>query len=301
MENFEKVVIGLVLFVVTSIVAYLFRMRQLYVASPKLFRHAPISKNGSLCELIVYNKGNQVEENILVELDPELKGELLASSSSDISYERSTMKIERLHKGEEASAMLLIENGLLDATKIISVSSKGTKGAVLKKVSDVPPNFAMAFLAFAFILGLIPMMIYGTRTYEKLYSEYVEYKLKSSYQQGWKDLSRYYGSDLRASYSDQEFPIRFLRREVDEKKKPVLVFEVYNKTAVPLKVTANKVGSPPGDIANFASVDLQAMSKQSFKVPELEANSSSVPVLFEFTLKSGEEFIYGLQYAVAPK
>lgn len=33
MENFEKVVIGLVLFVVTSIVAYLFRMRQLYAAA----------------------------------------------------------------------------------------------------------------------------------------------------------------------------------------------------------------------------------------------------------------------------
>jgi hypothetical protein len=300
-DNLEKVIIGLVLFAVTSIVAYLFRMRQLYVASPKLFRHAPISKNGSLCELIVYNKGNQVEENILVELDPELKGELLASSSSDISFERSTMKIERLHKGEEASAMLLIENGLLDATKIITVSSKGTKGRVLKKVSDVPPNYAMAFLALAFSLGIFPMMIYGTRTYEKLHSEYVEYKLKPSYLLGWKDLSRYYGSDLRASYSDQEFPIRFLHREFDGKKKSFLVFEVYNKTAAPLEVTVNKVGNPPGDIGNFASVDLQAMSKNSFKVLEPEAINSSEPVLFEFSLKSGEEFIYGLQYAAAPK
>ena len=51
MDNVEKIAIGLVLFIVTSVVAYLFRMRQLYVATPKLFRHAPISQGGSLCEV----------------------------------------------------------------------------------------------------------------------------------------------------------------------------------------------------------------------------------------------------------
>jgi len=75
-ENFDKVIIGLVLFAITSIVAYLFKMRQLYVSVPKLFRHASISKDGSLCELIIYNKGNQVEENIQVDFNPKLKGEL---------------------------------------------------------------------------------------------------------------------------------------------------------------------------------------------------------------------------------
>lgn len=184
MENFEKVVVGLVLFVATSIVAYLFRMRQLYAAAPKLFRHAPISKNGSLCELIVYNRGNQVEEDIKVDLDPELKGELLASSSSDITLEGATMKIERLHKGCEASAMLLIENGFFDATKIISVSSKGTKGTVLKKVTDVPPNFAKAFLVGFLLVGFLPALVYGTRTYENLQGEYVAYKLQAAYQLG---------------------------------------------------------------------------------------------------------------------
>ena len=301
MENFEKVIIGIVLFAVTSIVAYLFRMRQLYVASPKLFRHAPISKNGSLCELIVYNKGNQVEENILVELEPELKGELLASSSSDISLEGSTMKIERLHKGEEASAMLLVENGLLDATKIIGITSKGTKGVVLKKISDVPPNFAKAFLAFVFFLGFIPMLTYGKKAYDRLQRDYVEYRLHTIYQQGWIDISRYYSSDLRTSYSDQEFPIRFVRRQVDGNKRSTLVFEVYNKTALPLGATANKINSRLGDIANFAQIDIPPMSKQSFTVVEPETDSPSRPSALTFSLKYGNEFIHSLQYSIAPK
>lgn len=299
MENFVKLAIGLVLFVVTSIVAYLFRMRQLYAAAPKLFRHAPISKNGSLCELIVFNRGNQVEENIQVDLDPELKGELLASSSNDITLEGATMKIERLHKGCEASAMLLIENGLLDPTKIISVSSKGTKGTVLKKITDVPPNFAKAFLVGFLIVGFFPAFVYGTKAYEQLHGEYVAYQLQGTYKLGWSNLSSYYTSDIRQSYSNQEFPIRFLSRQVDSNKKPTLTFEVYNKTASPLSVSADKNGSRPGDISNFASLDLRPMSKQSFTVPvPAPTNGSQSPPEITFSLKYGDEFLYGLIYTV---
>lgn len=291
MENFEKVLIGLLLFVVTSIVAYLFRMRQLYATAPKLFRHAPISKDGSLCELIVYNKGNQVEENIQIDLDSELKGELLASSSSDITLEGATMKIERLHKGCEASAMLLIENGVLDSTKIISISSKGTKGKILKKVTDVPPNFARAFLFTLIFFGFFPALIYGTNVYEKLHNEYIENQLQSIYQLGWKNLSNYYNSDLRLSYSNQEFPIRFIEQQVDDSKKPVLHFEVYNKTALPMGVTANKKGARPGDISSYANLKLEPMSKQSLIIPMPQATSGSPPVVLNFTLESGSEFI----------
>lgn len=301
MENFERVIIGLVLFVATSIVAYLFRMRQLYAATPKLFRHAPISKDGSLCELIVYNRGNQVEENIQVDLDPELKGELLASSSSDITLEGATLKIERLHKGCEASVMLLIENGLLDVTRIVSVSSKGTKGTVVKKVADVPPNFAKAFLIGSLLVGFVPALIYGTKAYEQLRSEYVEYRLQAAYQVGWSNLSSYYGSDIRQSYSNQEFPIRFIRQQIDGSKRPTLIFEVYNKTASPMRVTANKNGGPPGDISNFSSVDLEPMSKQSFHVPVSASANNSQRAEFAFTMKSGEEFVYGPIYAVGLK
>lgn len=298
MENFEKVAIGLVLFVLTSVVAYLFRMRQLYVALPKLFRHAPISKNGSLCELIVYNKGNQVEESIQVVLDPELKGELLASGSGDIALEASTLKIERLHKGCEASVMLLIENGTLDSTKIVSISSKATKGSVLKKVTDVPPNFAKAFIFVVLVVGFLPAMIYGTYAYDKIHASYVRHQLKVAHELGWSNLSKYYTSDLKESYSNQEFPVRYIGRKTDVNKRNMLEFEAYNKTAVTLEITANKAESAPGDVTNFSSADVLPMSKRSFTLLDPRGTPASEPVALKFTFKNGEEFLYNIQFLV---
>jgi len=116
MDTVEKIAVGIVLFVVTSVIAYLFRMRQLYVATPKLFRHAPVSAGGSLCEVIVYNRGNQTEEEVSVSVDPDLKAELLASNSADVSFEGARLRVSRLHRRCEVSAVLLVENGLLDAS-----------------------------------------------------------------------------------------------------------------------------------------------------------------------------------------
>lgn len=301
MEHIEKIVIGLILFVVTSVVAYLFRMRQLYAAAPKLYRHAPISQAGSLCELIVYNKGNQAEESILVALDPDLKIELLASSSSDISLEAATLKVDRLHKGCEASAMLLVENGLLDHTKILSVSSKAKNGTICKKVSDVPPNLALTFLFFAFLIGILPAMIYGFKAYESINVSYVEYRLRVSYKAGWSNLSNYYASDLRMSYSDQEFPIRLTNRQADSNKKISLTFEVYNKTALPMKVYVDLQGKPEIESSYFASAEVAPMSKGTFTAREPEPSNDVPHPKLEVSISSGNEFVNGLLFESARK
>lgn len=300
MENIEKVVIGIVLFALTSIVAYLFKMRQLYVAVPKLFKNATISPNGSLCELIIYNKGNQVEESIQVSIDPELKCELLASSSSDVTLEGTTIKIDRLHKGCEASALLLIENGVFDATKIISASSKGTSGTVLKKVADLPPNFAKAFIMLLFFIGILPAMIYGVTAYENIHKNYVEFRLATTYKLGWSGLNRYYNSDLRHSYSDQEFPIRLIGSQVNEEKVPILIFEAYNKTAVPLLISADNTHSKPNDISGYESVGVPAMTKKKFSVRAPASTNLSNTASLTFTIKIGDEFLYGLIYTPDP-
>jgi len=296
MENFEKILIGLVLFAVTSIIAFLFRMRQLYVAVPKLFRHAPISNEGSLCELHVYNKGNQVEEDIQVNLDPELKGELLASSSGGISLDGAILKVERLHKGTEVSVVLLIEKGLLDFTKIISVSSKGTEGRVFKKITEIPPNFARAFLFFLAYVAFFPAIYYGEKAYYYVKSAYVEARLETSYKNGWKDLRHYYDSDLRQSYSNQEFPIQFLRSVPVKDKGATLEFEVYNKAALPIEVSVNRKGASTGDISNFTNVEVPPMSKALLSVKKPDSVGDIDSKSLSFNIKFGEEFIHGLIY-----
>lgn len=237
MENLEKIVAAILVFIITSVLAYLFRMRQLYVLTPKLYKHAPISTNGSLCEIIVFNKGNQVEENIKINLDPDLKAELLASSSADIKLSGSIIEIDRLHKGSEASAILMVEHGFLNSTRITSFSSKGTKGHICNSKSSVYPNFAKLFLYTVLVLGFLSASFtaYDKKIYDQFKNIYVEYQLSYLYKQGWTRLTEYYGSDLSKSYSEKEFPVRLVKKFSEKKAQ----FEVINKTAEIIKADFN--------------------------------------------------------------
>jgi hypothetical protein len=300
MENFEKIAIALIIFVITSVVAYLFRMRQLYVVTPKLYRHTPITKNGSLCELHVYNKGNQVEESVLVELDPDLKCELLASSSSEMQLAGSSIKIERLHKGTDASAILLVENGILDHTKITAISSKGTNGTICKKVSDVPPNYAKFSLTLVAMLSFLPALIYGEKAYKELSEYFVQYKLKTVAKMGWSNLASYSSSDLAKSYSNQEFPIRYLNQEISEDHIK-LFYEIYNKTASELHVYAQKKKNNEAekiDIRYFSGNDVPPMSKKQFSVAVPLPSSGINTVQVDFFFKLGNEYIHDLDHSV---
>lgn len=237
MENLEKIVAALLVFIITSVLAYLFRMRQLYVLTPKLYKHAPISTNGSLCEIIVFNKGNQVEENIKINLDPDLKAELLASSSADIRLSGSIIEIDRLHKNTEASAILMVEHGFLNSTRITSFSSKGTKGNICSSKSSVYPNFAKMFSISVLVIGFLiaSFTAYDKKIYDRFKDAYVEYKLNYLYQQGWSRLTEYYGSDLSKSYTEKEFPVRLIKKISNNEAE----FEVINKTAGILKAGFN--------------------------------------------------------------
>ncbi|MDA3807442.1 MAG: hypothetical protein PF440_05930 [Thiomicrorhabdus sp.] len=277
----EKILIGITLFVVTSVIAYLFRMRQLYVVAPKLYRHASISEQGVLCELIVFNKGNQVEENIKVELDPDLNVELLAANSDDILLKNSTLNIERLHKGKDLSVMLLIENGRFDSTKIVSITSKLTDGKVLKKEDELPPNFAKAFIAAVLFIGFFPAVTYSSAAYEKLNEIYVKSQLESLYKKGWSNLENYYYSDIKVSYSNTEFPISFKNSQTE---KDCYQFRVYNKTALPMTVTSSGIF--------YESISLKPLTKGVIKVQLHKSEKLS----FKFSIKVAEEFIHSINY-----
>jgi len=294
MDNFEKIIAGILIFIITSILAYLFRMRQLYVATPKLFKHSSISNNGSLCEIVAFNRGNQVEADIQIDLDPDLKYELLATSSNNISLNSPTIYIERLHKDCEASMMLLVENGLFGSSNIKSISSKDTKGATYNNVSSIPPNYAKSFLFIIFAIGILPGFIYGQKLYDKLNNMYVELQLESTYSQGWNNLSNYYSSDLRTSYSNQEFPVKFIKKKDKEKAE----FEIYNKTASTLKVisTNNDEHLTLEKHLSRSSVEIKPMSKGTLISIIPDPDSTSNISYFQFYFFSGTETAHGMIY-----
>ena len=218
MDNLEKIFIPVIVFVITSIVAYLFRMRQLYVCVPKLYKESAISKNGSLCEIIIYNRGNQVEEDIKISLDQNLKTELLAASRHDVALINSVLTVERLHKGEEVSAILLAEEGILNNEKIVLASSKGAKAKLIKNAGDVPYNAAKSFVSAVLLISMFPMIFYSFKLYEKYQVFRTEENLSFLYEKGWSGLNHYYSSEIRASYSNKEFPERFISKNINDKK-----------------------------------------------------------------------------------
>lgn len=297
MEHIEKIAIGLLLFVITSVLAYLFRLRQLYVVTPKLFRHAAISRDGSLCEIIIYNRGSQTEESIQLEIDPSLKAELIASSSAELSLTGSAIKLERLHKNSEASAILLIENGVLDSSKLASISSKAIKGHVCKNVAEVPPNAAKAFLTLMAFLSFFPATIYLPKAYSLVYAKYTDYALRNAPIAGWTGLPEYFSSDLSSSYNRQEFPVVYHGLQTNGSKKQYK-FEVFNKTAIPLTVYIDAKGAPKSGSPYFASVTVEPLSKADLLTSAPPPRPNSEAPIFDFSFKWGSEFIYKIDFTI---
>lgn len=297
MDHLYKIIIGLILFVVSSIIAYLFKMRQLYVASPKLYRHAPVSSSGSLCEIIVYNKGNQSEENIKVNFDPDLKIELLASNSNDITLDGFTLNVDRLHKGCEVSVMLLIEKGTFDSSKITSISSKATNGKVCKKVEDVPDNYAHIFLLIVFLIAIIPSFIGSIHLYEKIKLSYIEKKLELLHNIGWSNLERYNDSDLIKDYKNQEFPIRLEGREKQKNGDSLLKFSIYNKTALPMKVSVDLYGSKQFNLDYYKNIEVSPMSKDWFVIKEPSPTLNNNNPKLQFSIITNNDYIFNIIYS----
>lgn len=197
--------------------------------------------------------------------------------------------------------MLLVENGLLDFTKILAVSSKAKKGTICKKVTDVPPNFALTFLFFAFAIGILPAMIYGFKAYESLNASYVEYRLREPYKVGWSNLANYYASDMRMSYSNQEFPIRASSRQADSSKRVNLTFDIYNKTALPMKVYVDLQGKREYGSPYFASAEVAPMSKGTLTTREPEPSADTPRPKLKFSISAGGEYVHDLLFESARK
>jgi len=305
-DNIEKIVIGIVLFALTSALGFLFKMRQLYVVVPKLYRHSGLAVNGSLCEIIIYNRGKQVEEDIQVVLDPDLKCELVATSIPGIGLSNSSIELGRLHKSSNVSILILVENGIFDISKILSISSKACSGRKVNRVFDVPSNWANLFMMYLASAAVLFVGFYGPPFYEKLDRKWSQSRLSTAANDGWNGLENFYHSSMRESYSLNEFPVRYISRLTD-KGRIVVTYEVYNKTSLPLTVYANaevdEVDSSDKNYKDkiypfFSSVEVPPMEKKKFEAFAKMEFGSTEPLPITFLFKNGEESFYKIQHRI---
>jgi len=279
-------------------------MRQLYVVVPKLYRHSTVADKGSLCEVIIYNRGKQVEEDIQIQIDPDLKCELLATSSTGIILSGSLIELDRLHKASEVSAIILVENGILDISKLLSISSKSCKGRGVDKIKDVPLNGANTLMGFIGLAIFGCVVAFGPKAYEFIDGSWANYRLAAFSEKGWSGLGGYYHSSMSNSYALSEFPIKYVGREISGGKVNV-IYEVYNKTALPLTVYTDQKGREVDEKNTdrkprpfFASVDVPPLEKRKFTALASAKKEDINPIRIDFSFKNGEEFFYKIQHQV---
>lgn len=241
---FEKLIIGLAVTTLGTLLVYAFRARQLYVVIPRLFSVSLLTTNGKVAEVRTYNKGRSTEEDVLITLDPSLKYEIVASSDSTCALESSAIKIPRIPPGDDFSVLLLVEGGDFSRERLSTISSKTTKGKLLNGIENVPPNAGTALLVVVAFLALMAAPVAGIHYYyewqkaaaEELKADRLA-RLDYLRKEGWNNLDRYSASAFREHYADGEFPIH--QTKVARKGDIVEIqFRVVNKSAAELRLSA---------------------------------------------------------------
>lgn len=303
MDDIKKILIGLLVFALTSVIAYLFKMRQLYVSIPRLYNKSQLSANGSLCEIRIFNRGNHPEEDITVAFAPELSIELLATDNTELSVTDNKLQVSRIHKLKDVSALLMVEGGVFEHSKITAFSSKAVSGRVLKANEDTPLNWAILFTCMVLFISIFPSFYYGM----ELYDDFIKASQTASEQKelssligaGWSNLGDYYKSPIRTSYTSKEFPILIKDTFVDKSGTEYLNFEVVNKTGLSMEVYVDAKGYEtkvnPG-VEYWASFKADPLTTKegTVKLPKSIGDGSSLSI--KFGIKSDDDFLYKLAY-----
>lgn len=314
MEILENIAAGVTIVLVSSLIAWLYHIRQLYATAPVLFQKASSHQDGAVFQLVICNRGNQVEENVEVELAPSISAEVVATNLPGVTLDGPVIRIERIHKKQEINLLLRVDGDTFDSSKILSVSSHDTHGRICKSLKDIPFNYGMTALVAVILTGIIPLAWYLWQVFGYVEKKVDEQNLEAVRDQGWNNLDGYRGSDLRKSYSDREFPVRFTGigrkaavdpasvpsglqgdwQRMDDENGMFLNYEINNKTASPVGVMAFTKGID-GSVPYYA--DVAPLSKESMIIP-VHSVPDSGNVKVEFLLKMDDEWLERIEHSV---
>lgn len=160
MDVLENIIVATLAIVMTSLIAVLYHIRQLYATAPVMFQQKSDSGYDGVFQIVVTNRGNQVEENIELEIDPSITFEIVAASVPDVMKDGSTIRIERIHRKNEVIILISTVDIHFGPAGILSVSSNNVSGRVCKTPKDIPFNYGMTSLAILLLLSAFPVGYY---------------------------------------------------------------------------------------------------------------------------------------------
>lgn len=313
--TFLALIVAVVAALIVKWLGWLFTKGQLYVVVPNLFKMSNLDGNGQVIELELYNKSRRVEEDVRLQLDKNYEYTLLASTDNEVSFAEGQIFLERFPPNSVVTIILVIQDGKFTQESISRCSSRTTTGKVLESRELVKPNSGntaiLAILPVLFV-GLLILLPWG---YEQLKSTYAQYKMSFVFSQGWTDLDKYINSDLRTSYSDNEFPITVTGFNTTNKFHS-FSFALINKTATDIKIfvsinswdserviggvgylkdslldTDGFPGLYTGELVAKANKTTEFIVRNEYINDEIWRN-----YYLEFSLTFGGEFIHGIRF-----
>jgi hypothetical protein len=230
-------------------IGYCFRMRQLYLVVSRLFQYSKLSKSAKTMELIIVNRGRQSEEDIRIEFDPSYTYRMIALTSPTIKLEGSVLQIQRIPPRDEVSVVLETTNKNFSKKNVAAISSKTSKGKILEKIQEVPPNAGNTALVIGAFILIPTLMWFSADEYFKYKEQKGKPPVQDVSKTGWKNLDDYAKSTLAGFYLDGKFPVEIkgYRRVKD---RIFLGIELINNTDEWLSFGVNVV-SPAGESDNF--------------------------------------------------
>lgn len=281
-------------------------MRQLYLVVSRLFQYSKLNESVKTMELIIINRGRQTEEEIKIEFDPSYKYQMIALTSTDIILEDSVMQIKRIPPRDEVSIILETTDKNFSKKNVASISSKTSKGKILEKIEEVPPNAGNVAIFIGFIIFTLFISWYSTNLYFK-YKENNETSFANDVSRttGWNNLGNYPQSSLASFYPNGKFPI-VIKNYERVKNKVILSIELINNSDDWLMCYV-KVISPAHDsnidlsIYNSSVFDVmvapKTTSKQSLSA-YLPAKHSNKILFVESGIKYKNESFYNLEQRI---
>ena len=296
MDNIVLIIIsGLVFPIIIVVLSWLFKVRQLYLVVPKKYNYGALRGKGNVVELNIFNRGRSIEEDVHINLPPDIECDIIAADSPDISINDKFIKIDRLTPSTEISMIILVEGNVVSNEFSPTISSKQTKGKIFKRTSDVPPNYGTTILL---ILGLILFTICAASlypAYDYMKGRYIVAQHKEIVDDGFEEygLIQFFNSDISQNYKKGEFPIRFIKCENGVNDFDCK-FRLVNKTAVPMGITAFAEDASSKNFERFYEIiDIKSLQSGELNiklVPKRNIESSSAIIMF--SIQFGQERFY---------
>lgn len=294
---------------------WLFRGGQLYVVVPNLFAHSHISDTGKIAHVEISNQSMRSESDVEITLDNSMRYELVASTESEIELNANIILVKKFAPRTKIAIVLAVEGDEFSDESVRSFRSEDTKGKVVSKTGDIPPNRGIVLVGFLLGVALISLPIVTYESVKFLKLKKGVQKLEHYYSRGWSGLDSFIDSDLRKSYAPNEFPIEFVGAQI-EKNRHTYKFLLTNKSVFRLSTTAFVYAVSSGrrldssvrnsepkadELESFRSYIAQistdpGQSSDLFVVVEPHDPENAEPYLIKFSISNGE-FIHGLSFS----